>query len=333
MSSKPSLRSRLMASVIAAMALAFMGAPLHAAEESGKVVKTAHKSVKRVATRTKAPKARIRRAVAVVPSVPSFGQLAGLHRAEDPLSLLASVAYVQDQQAGDVLLAKNADAVLPIASITKLMTALVVLDAKQPLDELIEITEDDVDTEKHSRSRLAVGTQLSRADMLHLALMSSENRAAHALGRNYPGGTAAFVEAMNAKAQMLGMHSSQFVEPTGLSSKNVASAGDLARLVRAGYEQPLIREYTTATDYDVRIGHRIQRFRNTNQLVSNPDWEIGLSKTGFITEAGKCLVMQAKIQGKAVVIVILDSIGRLGRVGDAKRIRNWLETVASRKIS
>lgn len=255
---------------------------------------------------------------------PSFGQLAGLHGTEDPLDLRSSVALVVDQETDQVLFSKNPDAVLPIASITKLMTAMVVLHAEQPLDEELTITQDDVDTEKGSGSRLAVGTRLTRGEMLQLALMSSENRAAHALGRHYPGGLAAFVSAMNAKAELLGMHATRFVEPTGLSSANQSSAQDLARLVKAASEVPLIRELSTAEQAAVAVGRRQLQFRNTNALVRNPNWSIGLQKTGYIAEAGRCVVMQAEMAGRTLIMVLLDSAGRYARIGDAERLRNWL---------
>lgn len=237
----------------------------------------------------------------------------------------ASTAYVQDLETSTVLFAKNENVVRPIASISKLMTALVVVDANLPMDEMIEITDDDVDTLKHTTSRLRVGTVLSRGDMLHLALMSSENRAAHALGRNYPGGMPAFVAAMNAKARSLGMLNTRFVEPTGLSSENVSSPRDLARMLRAASQRPLIHRYSTDTEYEVEINNRTQTFRNTNLLVRKPDWDIKVSKTGFINEAGECLVMLARINGRDMAIVLLDSQGKLSRIGDAVRIRRIVQ--------
>jgi D-alanyl-D-alanine endopeptidase (penicillin-binding protein 7) len=264
------------------------------------------------------------RAAHVEPARPSFGQLAGLHATLDPLALKSSVALVLDQDTHEVLLAKNPGAVLPIASITKLMSAVIVTEAKQPLDEVLAITQDDVDTEKNSRSRLAVGTKLTRGEMLHLALMSSENRAAHALGRNYPGGLDAFVAAMNAKAHALGMADTRYVEPTGLSSNNQSSAHDLATLVNAAYQFPLIRDLSTSQEYAVEIGHRTAQFRNTNGLVRSPAWDIGLQKTGFINEAGRCLVMQASLAGRKLIMVFLDSAGKYSRIGDAERVRKWL---------
>ena len=255
----------------------------------------------------------------------SFGQIYGLHQTVDPLDLKSSVALVLDQETNEVLLSKNSDAVLPIASLTKLMTALVVVEARQPMDDVITITSEDVDTEKFSSSRLAVGTTLSRGDALHLALMSSENRAAHALGRHYPGGLPAFVQAMNAKARLLGMHDTHYVEPTGLSSQNQSSAKDLASLVKSAYQQPTIRELSTSTDYAVQVGARNLQFRTTNSLVRNPSWDIGLQKTGYIVEAGRCLVMQARMAGRKLIMVFLDSTGKYSRQGDAERVRKWLE--------
>jgi D-alanyl-D-alanine endopeptidase (penicillin-binding protein 7) len=259
------------------------------------------------------------------PARPSFGQAFGLHATDDPLDLKSSVALVVDQETRQVLFSKNPEAVLPIASITKLMTALVVTEAGLPLDEVLTITQDDVDTEKGSRSRLTVGTQLSRGEMLHLALMSSENRAAHALGRNHPGGLDAFVAAMNAKAQQLGMSGTRYVEPTGLSSRNQSSATDLARLVDAAYGYSLIRELSTMPEAQVAVGSRQLQFRNTNGLVRNPEWAIGLQKTGYISEAGRCVVMQAQLAGRKLIMVLLDSAGRYSRIGDAERIRKWLD--------
>ena len=257
-------------------------------------------------------------------SKPSFGQIYGLHATEDPLELKSSVALVLDQDTNEILLNKNASAVLPIASITKLMTAVVVNEARLPMDETLTVTQDDVDTEKGSRSRLTVGTQLSRGEMLHLALMSSENRAASALGRHYPGGLNAFVAAMNAKARSLGMGDTRYVEPTGLSSQNQSSAQDLATLVKAAYKVPLIRELSTSPEYQVEVGSRQLQFHTTNRLVKNPEWDIGLQKTGYITEAGQCLVMQASMAGRKLIMVLLDSAGKYSRIGDAERIRKWL---------
>jgi D-alanyl-D-alanine endopeptidase (penicillin-binding protein 7) len=263
-------------------------------------------------------------AVPFIPAVPTFGQVAGLHQVDDPLALKSSVAYVLDQDTNEVLFSKNPQAVLPIASITKLMTALVVVEAGLSLDEKISVTDDDIDTEKFTRSRLAVGTTLTRGDMLHLALMASENRAAHALGRNYPGGLDAFVAAMNAKAETLGMADTHYVEPTGLSSRNQSSAADLAKLVNVTSQMPLLRDLSTSREARVALGKRLVQFRSTNGLLSNPLWDIGLQKTGFINEAGKCLVMQASMAGRKLIMVFLDSSGKASRIADAERMRKWL---------
>ena len=242
----------------------------------------------------------------------------------DALDLKSSAALVLDQDTNEVLFSKNSEAVLPIASLTKLMTAVVVTEAQLPLDEVIAISQEDVDTEKHSGSRLKVGTRLTRGEMLHLALMSSENRAAHSLGRSYPGGLDAFVVAMNQKAQELGMADTHYVEPTGLSSRNQSSARDLATLVKAAHEHQIIRELSTSPEYQVAVGKRQLQFRNTNLLVRNPTWDIGLQKTGYISEAGRCLVMQAQLAGRKLIMVFLDSTGKYSRIGDAERVRKWI---------
>ncbi len=260
----------------------------------------------------------------IEPARPSFGQVYGLHNVSDSLDLKSSVALVLDQDTNQVLFSKNSQAVLPIASLTKLMTALVITEAKLPLNAPITITDDDIDTEKFSRSRLKVGTTLRREEMLHLALMSSENRAAHALGRTYPGGLAVFVDAMNRKARELGMNDTHYVEPTGLSSQNQSSARDLAVLVKTTHEVALIRELSTSPEYQVEVGNRQVEFHNTNGLIRNPSWDIGLQKTGYITEAGRCLVMQAKLAGRHFIMVFLDSAGKYSRIGDAERVRHWL---------
>jgi len=277
-----------------------------------------------VATRTTRTVAPRRSVVRVEPVHQSFGSLAGLHDTEDPLDLKSSVAFVMDQDTNEVLLNKNSKAVLPIASITKLMTGLLISEASLPMDEVLTITQDDVDTEKGSSSRLAVGTKLSRGELLHLALMSSENRAASALGRNYPGGLSSFVAAMNAKAKLLGMNDTRYVEPTGLSSQNQSSARDLALLVRVAHEVPLLRELTTSPEHQVAVGSRQLQYHTTNRLVLNPAWDIGLQKTGYINEAGQCLVMQAQLAGRKLIMVLLDSAGKYSRIGDAERIRKWL---------
>jgi D-alanyl-D-alanine endopeptidase (penicillin-binding protein 7) len=268
---------------------------------------------------------RAAKVVAVAPK-PSYGQLAGLHGKQDALDLKSSVAFVVDQDTKEVLFSKNENAVLPIASITKLMTGVVVSEARLSMDETIEITQADVDTEKGSSSRLRVGTELSRGELLHLALMASENRAAHALGRTFPGGLQHFVGLMNQKARILGMTDTQYVEPTGLNSRNQSSAKDLATLVNYAYSDATLRELSTSTGYQVEVGNRTLQYNNTNRLVKNPAWEIGLQKTGYITEAGQCLVMQAKIAGRKLIMVFLDSAGKLTRIADAERVRKWVET-------
>jgi len=246
-------------------------------------------------------------------------------------NLKSTSALVLDQSGQRVLYAKNVDWVVPIASLTKLMTALVVLDSGLPLDEPITISKDDRDGLKGTRSRLAVGMAVTRDDLLRLALMASENRAAAALARAYPGGTSAFVAAMNQKAVKLGMWHSRFVDGTGLSNGNVSNAQDLSRLVGAAHQHPLIREYTTDTQYTVRLANgRKMQFSNSNRLVRNSGWDIGLSKTGYISEAGRCLVMQAQIAATPVIIVLLDSWGHLTRLADANRIKKWIESNPSR---
>ncbi len=245
------------------------------------------------------------------------------------LGIKSGLALVIDQETGEVLYSKNTDEVAPIASITKLMSAIVIIDSGLPLLESITVERADIDRYKGSRSKLYVGTNLMRAEALKLALMASENRAAAALARTYPGGKAAFVDAMNAKAFELGMLSTRFVDATGLRPENVSTVRDLAILVEAAHTYPLIRDYTTATSFAVesrtRRGPRVLRFVNSNRLVRSSRWEIGLSKTGYISEAGRCLVMQSRIADRSLIIVLLDSWGKLTRIGDANRIRRWLE--------
>jgi D-alanyl-D-alanine endopeptidase (penicillin-binding protein 7) len=248
----------------------------------------------------------------------------------DEVYLRSAVALVQDASSGETLIAKNQAAILPIASITKLMTAMVILDAGVNLEQRVVISGDDYDYVKGTRSRLRPGTVLTRDELLMLALMSSENRAAHSLGRTYPGGTEVFVAAMNAKAQALGMRDSRFVDPTGLSSGNVSSARDLARMVAAAHEYPLIRQYSTRESGSVQAFGRTLDFRNTNGLVRNAHWDIGLSKTGYISEAGRCLVMRVRMASREVIVVLLDSWGKLSRLGDAERIKKWLEANAAK---
>jgi D-alanyl-D-alanine endopeptidase (penicillin-binding protein 7) len=275
---------------------------------------------------------RVRRAAPTV-IASSAGEQAGLNRTHDPLALKSNVALVLDQSTSEVLFEKNANVALPIASITKLMTGLVVVQAQQDMYETITVTDADVDRHKFTSSRLHVGARMSRGDLLHIALMSSENRAAAALGRNYPGGISAFVEAMNDKARELGMTETHYVDSSGLSSDNVSSARDLAKLVAVAHQEPLLRLYTTDPGTVVEASGRPIRFNNTNYLVSLPDWNIGLQKTGFINEAGRCLVMQALIQGRNVIMVFLDSKGKMSRTADAGRIRHWLEAITPASLA
>lgn len=243
------------------------------------------------------------------------------------LQLASSKALIINQNTGEIVYAKNTNQLAPIASITKLMTAMVMLDANQSLDDEIYVSEEDVDYLKGTRSRLTVGSGLSRSDMLQLALMSSENRAASALAHNFPGGRLAFVKAMNFKAHELGLKNTHFVDPTGLDSENVSTAEDLAKMVKAAFQYPEIRLATTSPSHEVYLEGREYpvNFVNTNGLVRAGEWQIGLSKTGFINEAGRCLVMQAIIAGEPMIIVLLDSNGKFTRIGDAKRIRKWIE--------
>ena len=288
------------------------------------------KPAARAAKRTRVLASSVRtpvRASYVAPARMSFGELAGLHTLSDPLDLKSSVALVIDQDTHEVLLSKNDHAVLPIASLTKLMTGLIISQAHLPMDELITITQEDIDTEKRSSSRLPVGTALTRREMLHLALMSSENRAAHALGRTYPGGLTLFVAQMNVKARLLGMTDTRYVEPTGLSSNNQSSARDLAALVNVAHSDPLLREFSTSPGYEIAVGKRTLQYNNTNRLVHNATWDIGLQKTGYISEAGRCLVMQTQISGRKLIMVFLDSAGKLSRLGDAERVRTWVESL------
>lgn len=302
-----------------------------ATAKAAKTTKAAKKPVARkTAAKTTAKKTRAAQPARVasrpvVPARLSFGQMAGLHHVSDPLDLKSSVAYVMDQDTKEVLLRKNELAVLPIASITKLMTGLLITEAGLPMDEYITITQADVDTLKGSASRLPVGTTLTRQELLHLALMSSENRAAHALGRTYPGGLGVFVQQMNAKAGLLGMADTRFVEPTGLSSSNQSSAKDLATLVNVAHANPALRYFSTSQGAQVELASRSLQYNNTNRLVRNENWHIGLQKTGYISEAGRCLVMQAEVAGRKLIMVFLDSVGTASRLGDAERVRKWVE--------
>jgi D-alanyl-D-alanine endopeptidase (penicillin-binding protein 7) len=253
----------------------------------------------------------------------STGERLGLRGSQDALDLNSSVALVVDQETSEVLFSKNDTAVLPIASLTKLMTGLVIADANLSMDDLITITDEDASV--YRNSRLAVGTTVTRGELMHLALMSSENRAANALGRTFPGGADQFVRRMNAKARELGMLDTRYVEPTGLSSLNQSSARDLATLVSVAYERPILRSLSTSPSHQLELGHRTLQYNNSNRLIRNPEWEIGLQKTGYISEAGRCLVMQAKVAGRKLIMVFLDSAGKLSRAQDAERVRRWVE--------
>ncbi len=304
------------------LAAAIVGAGATAAE-AGAIEKK-----KSVAAKKKAPRVAVQfKAGKKVVRAKSPRPLASLDDARH-LALQSSAVLVQDQATGEILFEKNPNAVLPIASITKLMTAMVVLDATPDLNESLAIGEEDVDLVKGTRSRLKVGTHLAREEMLRLALMSSENRAASALSRHYPGGREAFVAAMNSKSQALGLADTRFHDATGLTAANVSSPRDLAKMVDAAHQYPLIREFSTASDGEFSIAGRSQQFRNTNTLVKSPTWEIGLSKTGYINEAGKCLVMQAWLNNKPTIIVLLDSWGKMTRIGDANRIKRWIESAS-----
>ena len=288
---------------------------------------SAGKKLKATASRQGKASKRAKKVKFIAPPPPSVGMLSGLHATPDPLALKSGVALVVDASTGQVLLEKNAATALPIASITKLMAALVVVDANQDLNEMLTIGEADVQLEHRVRSRLSQGTQMTRREALALALMASENRAANMLTRYYAGGKSAFVDAMNRKAAQLGMSHSQFVEGTGLASANVASAYDLVKLVKAAHQHPLLRELSTQANYTlVDPSGRVTNFHTTNRLIANPNWNIGLQKTGFINAAGQCLVMSTQLDGRAVIMVFLDSVGELSRLGDAQRVRDWLAT-------
>ncbi len=256
----------------------------------------------------------------------SYARAAGLHNTPDPLRLNSSVALLVNQDSGEVLVRKNDQAVLPIASLTKLMTALVVAEARQPMDEALTITEDDVDTERHSRSRLKVGTTLTREEALRLALMSSENRAAHALGRAYPGGLEKMVAAMNAKAAQLGMKNTVYVDPTGLSNRNQSTARDVAVLVSHVGRNELLAEMSTTPSHVAELGNRTMQYVNSNRLVRSrkAGWDIEVQKTGYIVEAGRCLTMLTKVGGQNLIMVLLDADTNRARVADAERMRRWL---------
>ncbi|RZU45231.1 D-alanyl-D-alanine endopeptidase (penicillin-binding protein 7) [Fluviicoccus keumensis] len=265
----------------------------------------------------------------LAPAVVAAPQIAQANDARIPLNLESRAALIMNAENGQILYAKNTNRTMPIASITKLMTAMVVLDAKLPLDEPITISDADVDHLRNTSSRLAVGTVLSRAELLLLALMSSENRAASALARSYPGGTPAAVAAMNRKAKAIGMENARFLDSSGLNSSNVASPSDLVKMVQAATHYPLIHRFTTTAEHAVAIRGQVQQFRNTNSLVKSDEWDIAVSKTGYINEAGRCLVMQARIKSQPVVMVLMDSWGKYTRIGDAQRVKKWLESAFS----
>ncbi|WP_175854373.1 D-alanyl-D-alanine endopeptidase [Burkholderia anthina] len=345
------------ASVAPADAFAATASTHHAAKKTASASSAKKKSVKAAsdksakvasadAPRAKASRKRVTlasnvhghrgavRKVAFQPRRPTVGQAFGLHDTPDALALRSSVAYVVDQNTGEPLFDKNSHAVVPIASISKLMTSMVVLDSKAPMTEQIEVTDEDRDYEKNTGSRLSVGSILSREDMLHIALMASENRAAAALSRYYPGGRPAFIAAMNAKAKALGMNDTHFENSTGLSSSNVSSARDLVKMVNAAYQYPMIRQFSTDRTYDVNTGKRNLVYNSTNALIrGNGSWDIGLQKTGFINEAGECLVMQATIHGRPMVMVLLDSFGKYSRFADAARLRNWLDAGGGERLT
>ena len=305
------------------------------AANSDQQVKSKSQATTKTATKTaKAPKRpkRVRVAVTrsmepVVPAIPSLATALGLRNQHDQLNLKSTVVLVVNQDTKDVYYEKNPSVSLPIASISKLMTAMVMLDAKLPMDEALVINAEDAHIYKHSR--LAEGTILTREDALHLALMSSENRAAYTLARNYPGGLPAFIAAMNRKAKELGMEHTHFEDPTGLTSENVASAEDLTRMLNAAYQYKIIREFSTWPDMTMMIANRPQKFLNTNRLVRAGDMDIGLQKTGFINAAGRCLVMQARINNTPLLLVFLDSVGTQSRFADAARVRDWYERMPS----
>lgn len=313
----------------AAKAAAVKTAAVKASDESPRVVA----KKRRVAYTMNGRHRTVVRRVAFQPRPPTVGQAFGLHDTPDALALRSSVAYVVDQNSSEPLFDKNSHAVVPIASITKLMTSMVVLDSKAPMTEQIEVTDEDRDYEKNTGSRLSVGSVLSREDMLHIALMASENRAAAALSRYFPGGRPAFIAAMNEKAKQLGMTDTHFENSTGLTSQNVSSARDLVKMVNAAYQYPLIRRFSTDRSYEVFTGKRSLAYNSTNALVRNPTWDIGLQKTGFINEAGECLVMQATIHGRPMIMVLLDSSGKYSRFADAVRLRTWLDNGGEARIT
>ena len=249
------------------------------------------------------------------------------------LKVRSSNAIVVNQNTGEIIYQKNADIKASIASLTKLMTAMVVLDSGLDLDKKITITKADIDRVKRTTSRLPIGTKLSRYELLKVALISSDNRAAFALSRSYPSGRKGFINAMNVKAIQLDMQKSQFQDPTGLDKRNISTAKDLLKLVRAAYEYSVIRDFTTTASENIKIGKRKNSigFNNTNPLVRKGLWDIGLSKTGFIRESGRCLVLQTVINNEPIIIVLLNSYGKLTRFADVKRIKNWMNKINKKR--
>ncbi len=298
------------------------------ASQKKAVAKTSTRKAKQSTAKRATKKVVAKRSV---PAAEESAELA-LDSKGNPL-LKSSAFYVANQATGEVLLEKNGGAVVPIASITKLMTAMVVLEASPSLSEELTIDEEDIDQLKGTGSRLSLGTRMTREELLRLALMSSENRAASTLARHYPGGLPAFVNAMNIKARLLSMTDTRFHDSTGLNPANVSSPRDLARLVAAASRYPLIREFSTTAERYVEVRGRQLRFGNTNSLVKNPDWEISVSKTGYISEAGRCLVMQAWINQQPVVIVLMDSVGRYTRTADAQRVRKWIDSRSAERVA
>lgn len=321
---------------VAALILA-LAAPSFAAQTSSKS-RAANTRAKAVVVSKK----KVSKTVAIAPRAKKtqVASARGARRASFDMASLAGAlprlqsasALVIDQDTAEVLLSKNENAVVPIASLTKLMTGMLISQAQLPMEEMITITEADIDTEKNSHSRLAVGTSLSRGELLHLALMSSENRAAHALGRTYPGGLDHFVSLMNSTARSLGMNDTRYVDPTGLSSRNRSNAEDLALIVKAAYRDPVLRELSTAVDHEVQTGRSTLQYRTTNALVRDPSWHIGLQKTGYISEAGRCMVMQVKVSGRKLIMVLLDAASAGARTADAKQIRRFLEAKQAHTI-
>jgi len=322
----------------ALIALALSPVPVEAATQSERHAAVKKKVVKKARYKTRANAKRI---IKTIRSNKAYhARTAAYQREADSvfdasgggeLRLASSKALIVNQNTGETIYAKSTNTPTPIASLTKLMTAMVLLDQRLPMDEPVSIGMEDVDTLKGTSSRLRVGTTLSRQEMLQLALMSSENRAASALARTSPQGMAGFIAAMNSKAAELGMTRTHFADPTGLNSENISTAEDLVKMVKVAYQYPEIRDASTATEQQVSVSgyRRPVAFRNTNVLVRNGEWVIGLSKTGYINEAGRCLVMQAQIAEQPLIIVLLDSWGKYTRIGDAQRIRKWMESSTS----